>query len=234
MAEDNFIRREVSRCNRNLFIINVLLTLFVSFIFSAVFYETDIAGQITAGALFFAIPALNYCKLYSRLSNWEKHPLYKRFKRFKDPEASSKRLSEDIKKNVLFKNRFNTITKNWIIKSTTLDTRVIHKSEICWVHIHRIRQSINFVPVGSYWFVRIFDIYKKMNELSFGISKGNAEQAIKTISQIAPWAVYGWNPELAGLWAGKPELFIQRACKKQAPARSTKNAPTSKKASRKK
>lgn len=202
------LEREVSRCNRNFFIFNFGLTLLASLVISWSFFDYQILGKILLIMILLAFPGYNYYKLYFRLKNYQNHPLYKRLLRFGDPSKIAERVGDDLKKNILVNKDNKIITYNWIVIRSFFDFYVIHSTEICWVYLLQTKHSVNFIPTGTTYGVKLHCVSYKEIEIPCN-DQEEAELLIGKIHSMSPWAIYGFSEEIKYLWGSNPQALIK-------------------------
>jgi hypothetical protein len=222
MNSENFLTKEVSRCNRNLFIFNLGLTLLASWVISWFFFDFKILGKIILVALLLAFPIYNFYKLYRRLENPLNHPDYKSLLRLGNPSEIAKHIEEDFSKNIIFpenegfsqSNKLK-ITPNWIMMKGFFHFHIIHVTELVWVYIKQTKHSVNFIPTGSTYSLIFNSTYMKNMEVEIkgemlGESKKEKSGSlIEVIHSIAPWAIYGFSEEIKALWETNPGALVQ-------------------------
>ena len=222
--DKGLLEQEVSRCNRNFFIVNTCLTLLASWIISWFFFDLGILGKTMLVVILLAFPGYNYYKLYRRLEDYSNHPDYKSLFRLGKPSEVSEYIEKDLSKNLLFpeksdygfyKNNKLRITPNWIVIRGFFHFYVIHVTELIWVYIKQTKHSVNFIPTGSTYGV-IFNSSNMRNmeveikeEMLEGKREGKKDSIIEIVHSIAPWAIYGFSEEIRVIWDKNPGALIQ-------------------------
>lgn len=217
MTSKNLLEREVSRCNRNLFIFNFGLTILASWVISWFFFNFDIFGKIILVMALMALPGYNYYNIYRRLENYQNHPNCKSILRLGNPIEVSKHIEEDLLKKILFPKNSNyfyennklTITPNWMIFRGFFHFYIIHVTELCWVYIKQTKHSVNFIPTGTTYSLIFNSRYMKNIEVGIESNEDKNCSLIELVYSIAPWAIYGFSEEIKELWETNPGALIQ-------------------------
>jgi hypothetical protein len=224
MEKKTLLEKEVSRCNRNLFIFNIGLTLLALGVISWFFSDFETLGKIILVIVLLAFPGYNYYKLYRRLENPNNHPDYKSILRLGDHSEVSKHIEEDLSKNLLFPEKSNNkfyqtnklmITPNWIIIRGFFHFYIIHATELVWVYIKQTKHSVNFIPTGSTYSLIFNSNYMKNIEVEIKgemLGAGKEEESgsvLELVHFVAPWAIYGFSEEIKYVWENNPGNLIQ-------------------------
>jgi hypothetical protein len=200
------LEKEISRCNRNLFILNTVIIIFAGGIVSWFFNSFEIFGKIILFILLFSFPIYNYFKLYKRIENYKNHPIYLHLNRFEDVPKTIERINKDLKSIILRERKF-TLTPHWLIIQGLFSLEVIHSSEICWIYLKQTERSVNFIPTGTDYHVMIHTSFLREIEMKCS-GKENSEELISLFYSVAPWAFFGFSEEMKGTWGSNTSEII--------------------------
>jgi len=217
--EKNLFHHEINRCNRNLLILNIFITLFLLWIISVFFNKLELFSIIIS-LILLLIPEYFFYRLYQRYFDYRNHPLYKRFERFDNVLLIAESVEEELKFHITktYGNYFLIqgnyfLTQNWIIYRSFLDFFAIHKTEIIWVFICETKHSVNFIPTGTTYSLEINSVFNKINKKSsIKIdlpNKDTANSFLTNLQNFSPWAIFGYDDQLRVLWRMDPSMMIQ-------------------------
>jgi hypothetical protein len=211
---EGLVKREISRCNTNLLIFNILLTFFAIVIFSWIHQDFGIDKKIVLFLILFVFPVYNFYKLYLRLSNYKNHPVYLMALRFGDVNKISKIIEDETKKKSLYDRKGVVITNRFIIIETLFSFDFISVSEICWAYILETKHSINLIPTGTTYGIRVHSSIINQIDLSVD-SEEESHKVIRLIMKIAPWTIFGFTEQLKYLWGSNPYEIIKAAARRR-------------------
>lgn len=204
---------QVKKCNTNLLILNILLSIFLLLIFS--FFLKKIDLTLIIFILLLLIPIYFFYKLYERFFDYRNHPLYTKFLRFDNPQKIENLIENELKNKVILSQNGFTLTEHWIIQESWFDFFVISYTEILWVYIKETKHSVNFIPTGTTYSIQIR--YRLINthnphdtimEIDFQSSKEEASNCFLIIQNNAPWAFFGFDPEIKNQWDTNPNSMV--------------------------
>lgn len=204
---DNFIGKQIKRCNRNLLIVNVALILTIAWaFFTNCFYGLGIwFGLIITAISILAIA--NIIKAMRRNSNSAIHPINKELSRFgpvqKVVESINKEIKED-KNNLSLDN--SIITSSWLLRPSFFAMNIFLLGELVWIHQRITTNSTYGIETGKDYAVAIYNRHGK--HLEFKSREHNANSIMGVISSRAPWVIAGYSDELMKLWESNRNAFI--------------------------
>jgi len=197
------LKKEVYRCNRNLIIVTVIISVIGGFIV----YEGfgTIFGLVLTVLIFGFVGYLSY-KVYVRYKDFKKSPVYLQIKRFGDDKKIINSLNRELsnEKNMLV---FGTLilTDCWLINTSFLNFFIMNLNELCWVYINQTKHSVNFIPTGSSYKLIVNFLEGKERHFSLG---SNSVKLLEEIYKRTPWVVIGFDEGLLYEWRKKKEEFI--------------------------
>jgi len=195
----SLLRNEIKRCNKNLFVFASIFTIIAAIIAAYLFPDFDILGKTIILILFFSLPSYNYYLLYIRLKDYKNHPIYKHAIILGDPQEVSNLLESSMEKKKLYNGKSIIIIPDWIIERKIFKFIFVHSTEIYWVYKVQTKHSINFIPTGSTYSIKIHTTYIKEMEIEKDCNEKETDNLLKIIYSIAPWAIYGFSYELKTL-----------------------------------
>ena len=196
------IKRELDWANRNLLIAGIIL--FILGILTLLIY---------IGLLFMAIAIYLLYLYWERNSDTAKYPSVKQLLSMNN--SNYIRLLDTELKNS--KNNSGIyFTESFIIKKRAFGLDWVHFSEVVWVYKKVTRHSVNFVPTGSTYEVCVCtDSRTPGFTLNCSGDEAKADNIIKLIFQVAPFAIYGYSNELKQLWTKNKAGFIAAVKKRR-------------------
>jgi hypothetical protein len=220
------IEKEIIRCNKNLISYTFGLTL-LAFLLGYTYFNLDNTwGQFLTIFSFLLLVGLaiyllnNYYQIYLRIKDpLKNNPDYKLILRLGDSSKISKRIEEDISKNLLSSSAENKnyknnllITPNWILIKNFLHFYIIHTTELVWVYKKQTRYNYRNptydLNLYSNYLNKKIEVRMKGDILEFN-SEEKCDSNIRLIHLIAPWAIYGFDREIERLWNSNPNKLIQ-------------------------
>lgn len=199
---DTEIKRELDRANRNILIAGIIL--FVLGILTLLIY---------IGLLFTAIAIYLLYLYWERNSDVTKYPAVKDLFGMNNPHYI-KLLDTELKNS---KNNSGTyFTESFIIKKKAFGLDWVHYSEVVWVYKKVTKHYVNFVPTGSTYEICVCS-NSRIPEFILNCSgdETKADNIIKLIFQVAPFAIYGYSNELKQLWSKNRIAFIDAVKKRR-------------------
>jgi len=211
--EKNFLQKEVTRCNVNILIINILCLLFSLFVIIFSLPDSPILAIIFMIVLLISI--YYFYILYGRFKDYRTHPLYIRFSRFENPLKISELIENELNNKVIYTRGNWIITEQWMIEKSSYDFFAVHRSEIVWVYPTETHRSVNFVPTGTTYSISVMYNLKTTNikggiQILGQISSEKSMDTLNIIERFAPWAIYGFDKQIQELWQNKPDIMIQK------------------------
>jgi hypothetical protein len=107
-----------------------------------------------------------------------------------------------------------TFTKNWLVKCTVFESRVMRRDEIVWVYNKRTKHSVYFIPTGTTFAAILRDSRGQLLEV-----RGSEEQISNLLAFIAqpmPWIIVGYDRKTDKLYKRQRQAVIETVAGRKA------------------
>lgn len=146
----------------------------------------------------FARPAL------ARFQDPEKHPVMQRVRSWGDPISISVELEREVENPAARKYSNCVLGEKYVIQRSYYTIDVRRFEDLIWAYKKIVKKRVNLVPAGTdYHAVMIF--YGGVKEIQSKEKK--VEEMLQFAAQRAPWAVIGYNDQLATYYKKQQREF---------------------------
>lgn len=141
-----------------------------------------------------------------------------------DPAQMNEQISRELAEGrVLFKSKQVVITENWVGETKPGGFAIYPKRDVVWVHRTVTQHRTNGIPSGKTHVVGLSTV----NRNQINLAAKNERDAVRLMEELQNCgfeAVFGFTPELQGLYLGNMEQFaaIARQQRPPAPAAATR------------
>lgn len=141
-------------------------------------------------------------KAIARMSDRFQNPSIQALQRFGDARTILPQIEEELRQtDSVFRCSMLWMTKNWLITSKYTGLEIRSIKELVWIYPQTTTHSVNFIPTGSTHGLIICDSSEKYTQIY--LPSGDFANIIESLHERAPWAFYGFAPELKNRWQGK-------------------------------
>lgn len=171
------------------------------------------AGFI-AWLLLFIFIVWSLVKLMGRLSDRNRHPVYKALAPYGNPEAVAALIDEEIEQEGFAAIRRLVLTKGWLLWKRAFSLKVVPLEDVLWIYKNVTRQRVNYIPVGKTYSLRVH--FKNQNFWAVGMKQKEVDRAVAAIGERAPNAIAGYSDQLKYMWEKDFSAFIDASQQKEA------------------
>jgi hypothetical protein len=160
------------------------------------------------GAFFFLLGAACLGQGVYHAAVPESHPVVKALRRYGDPGNISIQIAQELRVEG-DREKFDNarITSDWLVEMSSLKTAIVRLADLLWAYPKVIKHYHNFIPTGKSYFVVVRDRAGQSIEVS--VKKDQQPMALESLSRRNPWAVYGFDQQLAKGWPKNRAELIQ-------------------------
>ncbi len=142
-----------------------------------------------------------------RLENPAKHPIHKSLKQFGDiSQIESSIINEFHNQDQYLKIPKAHLSKSWLVIPRFFKTDYIHNNSLIWLYKVHTKHSVNWIPTGSTYKIKIF--LKEIKYIAISYDQNEADYFLKIIYKRNPWVHLGYSDKLNNELHSKPRLFI--------------------------
>lgn len=218
---NSFVMKHIKRTNRNLLVLYIIIFIVCSVITTLVFITGGLHKPFDVCLAITLLLTVVFIVTYTiRLSNIERHPIYKSLTKFGNFDSVRAQIDAEAVSNTSVSKGGLRFTQNWVIRPYFETLLVIQRSTLVWAYAKDLatRHSINFIPVGTTHTYSVLINYTEpakrrgmVNVRNFEIRTSNEEASRDLLGYIllyAPWIVAGYTPEVAYLWKKKTSEIL--------------------------
>ncbi len=203
---DNFIERQIRRCNRNLLIANLVVVGVVIAYASAFNYKEEGWSSLVVSVPLFLLAAWNFVKWKNRTQDFTCHPVCKRLSRFGALEDVVQQIETAVRSNSMENTAGTMVFGPWLFKKTLFGVKCFRIPDLVWLYKKVTKHSVNFIPAGTSFAALLYDRYGYSLELQ--ARQKQVESLMAMICQQSPWIVAGFGKDLERLWKSQRRAFI--------------------------
>jgi len=175
----------------------------------------DDPGPLLFGSFFFLLGVFCLARGVYHAAVPESHPAMKALRRYGDPGNVSIQIARELRAEGDREKYGNTcITSHWLVEMSRLNTAVIQLSDILWAYQKVVKHSVNFVPTGKCYFVIVRD--RSGQSVEIALKKDQPTLVLQSLSRRSPWALYGFDLQVASLWSKNRAQLVQLIEKRKA------------------
>jgi hypothetical protein len=154
----------------------------------------------------------------------ESHPVMKALRRYGDPGNVSVQIAQELRAEG-DREKFGAarITSHWLVEMSQFKTAVIQLSDILWAYQKVVTHRVNFIPTGKTYFVVVRDRSGQSVEIS--VKKDQPAVVLQSLSRRNPWALYGFDQQVANVWSKNRAQLIELVEKRKAALNSESKQP---------
>lgn len=168
----------------------------------------SILGVILAVSLFHLLIALG------RIAIPHSHPVYRMLTAMGNVQKLEQEIDAEFAAGPRALGSFR-FTANWITNASALRFQLMRNSELLWVYLRRHTTRFYGIPAARKYFVVFCDRHGVKITIP-AQSQQLAEQMLAAYVSIAPWAVSGYDSEIARRWKHDREAMIAQADQRRA------------------
>jgi hypothetical protein len=203
---ENFIGRQIRRCNRNLLITNLLLLGAAITYASMIDYVGDWWWALAIDVPLLLLATWNLSKWKKRAWDYTCHPICKRLARFGTLEQVIQEIEAAILMNPVEKIAGVRLFGPWLFKPRFFGLTCFHVPDIVWVYKKVTQHSINFIPTGKSFAALLYDRYGYSTEIQ--ASEKKIVTLMTHIIKHCPWTIAGFSKDLEKLWTSRKGAFV--------------------------
>lgn len=150
-----------------------------------------IAAVVLLGCLYGIFTAMR------RMSNPDLHPAVKSLSRFGDASSVAQQIEVEMHSDHPQVSNLH-FTRNWLVHKQHASMEAMRYQDIVWAYKKVTQRRTYGVPTGKTFNIHIFDRHGK--SITPVAKELEVDEALKGISQRAPWAFVGYDADLEKAW----------------------------------
>jgi len=160
------------------------------------------------GSFFFLLGAAFVARGIYHAAVPENDPVMKALRRYGDPGNISIEIAQELRVEG-DREKFGSarVTSHWLVEMSSLKTAIVRLSDVLWAYPKVIKHYHNFIPTGKSYFIVVRDRAGQSVELS--VKKDQQPIMLQSLSRRTPWAIYGFDKQLAKGWPKNRAELIQ-------------------------
>lgn len=143
-----------------------------------------------------------------RMSNPDRHPIYKSLGRYGDPVSTANAIEMELQQPHDIINKNLHLLRSWLVYSPAGKFDALRYDDLMWLYQHIQTQRAYGVPVSRIRSIMAHDAYGNQSQITFGRKEQPVLDAIDAITDHAPWAVVGYDANLDKGWRKDRERFV--------------------------
>lgn len=216
---DNFIKKQISRTNRNLLLTNIGILIAAGWLLinSA---STDLGPLWVLFLIGVGGVAIwNIYRFWKRSNNPTLHPIGLTLAKYGPLDKVIKLIDEEVKTPVVEASPV-IVTNSWLFKTSFYSMEMILLGDLAWIYNRVTTHYTNGVKSGESYSI----VINKRNGKKLEISCGQhvASLLLARCSEAAPWAVFGYNDGIQKLWDTNRDGFIEHVNQRKLEANRKK------------
>jgi len=157
----------------------------------------------------------------------ETHPIWKKLGKYGSPQQVGSQLDAELRSEGGGETFGSAhLTTNWLVLSSTYNIEVMRMAEVVWAYPHVVKHYHSGIPTGKSHFVKVFD--REGASTMISVKKNVVPNLLQVLQRRAPWAIYGFSPDLDQMWKKRRAEFLlavdQQKKKNQTTLAETKSA----------
>lgn len=158
---------------------------------------------------FFLLGSWNLMNAIKRMTDHDKHPIWKALSRFGNAKTIASEINQEVTTDGVFKLGPAMITKNWLFANWMFEGRPTPLKNLVWFYKHKTQHYVWFIPTFATHAVHYWSDEKKKCEVQMGSEK-KCDELVMMLAQKAPWCYAGYSDELNACWnKQKDEMIAQ-------------------------
>jgi hypothetical protein len=101
---------------------------------------------------------------------------------------------------------YHVMPDGWLIKRSLLTFDFQPISSVCWVFGKDVKHSVNFIPTGTSHEIEVR--LRSGKTLKEKYSEKERDEKLVLLRRVAPWAIVGYNGQLASAWRKDRKGFL--------------------------
>lgn len=158
-----------------------------------------IAAVVLAGSLFGILTATR------RMSNPDLHPAVKSLSRFGDASSVAQQIEVEMHSEHPQVGSLH-FTRNWLVHKQHASLEAMRYQDLVWAYKKVTQRRTYGIPTGKTFNIHIFDRHGK--SITPVAKELEVDEALRALSQRAPWAFIGYDADLEKSWKKERERVI--------------------------
>lgn len=152
---------------------------------------------------------INLLRGIARGGDYTQHPIYKSLARYSvNVDSTIAQIEgELLQPHTEFNQTFH-LTRSWLVNNPGSTFEAMKFADLAWVYRHVQTTRSYGIPVSKTHSLIIFDRYKTRMQPMFGNNEDLALNALQSVFEQAPWAIYGFDNDTQKRWNKENEPFI--------------------------
>ena len=162
---------------------------------------------LVIGVLFLALFAWKAIPAWRQMQDPERHPLAARIAQWGDPMGVAVTAEREFENPLLTGGRGWRFGDKYLIRSSFFSFDVLRFQDVVWGYKKVTKHSVNFIPTGKSYEALV---------MCYGGSatipgkEARVNELLAFAQQRAPWAVFGYSDQLAGIWNKTQNEFLRQ------------------------
>jgi hypothetical protein len=161
---------------------------------------------IIIAILFLALFAWRALPSWRAMRDPERHPLASRIAQWGDPVGVAAEAESEFA-NPLLKGGGWRFGNKYLIRSSFFSFDVLRLQDVVWGYKKITKHSVNFIPTGK-TYAAIVRCYG--GDATISAKETRVNEILAFAQHRAPWAVFGYSVQLAGLWNKTQMEFLKQ------------------------
>lgn len=184
----------------------------------------DDPWPLILGTFFFLLGAFCLAQGVRHAAVPESHPVMKALRRYGDPGNVSIQIAQELRVEGDREKFGNAcITSHWLVEMSQYNTSVVQLSDILWAYQKVVKRSVNFIPTGKSYYVVVRD--RSGQSLEIAVKKDQPAVVLQSLAHRTPWALYGFDQQIANVWSKNRAQLIELVEKRKAAQNSESKQP---------
>jgi hypothetical protein len=162
---------------------------------------------IVIGVLFLALFAWKGVPSWRYVRDAERHPLAARIAKWGDPMGVAVNAEREFENPLLKGGGGWRCGDKYLIRSTFFSFDVLRLQDVVWGYKKITKHSVNFIPTGKTYEALVM-CYG--GNATIPGKEARVNEILAFAQQRAPWAVFGYSDQLAGIWNKNRDEFVRQ------------------------
>jgi hypothetical protein len=119
---------------------------------------------------------------------------------------------------------YHVMPDGWLIKRSSLTFDFQPMSSICWIFGKDVKHSVNFIPTGTSHEIEVR--LRSGKALKEKCSEKERDAKLVLLRRVAPWAIVGYNGQLASAWRKDRNGFIAEVDRRYRQILASRSSPS--------
>jgi len=145
----------------------------------------------------------------ARLRDHSEHPSWKALAAYGSPAANAASIDGEVSRGTdVVEAGSLRVTPTWLVHRGSFAVTMLPLAQIVWYYKHVTKHYTNFIPTGKTFALHVHDQQGKLRELQ--AKEKHVDRLLEALHARAPWAIGGWNPDIAAAMAGPQRAEVAR------------------------